>query len=219
MTTRLALHQLIRSRLGDTLAPHQFSDLQVNQWINDSIAEYSIHFPRRLSVDLSIPAGAISLPLTSLAGYQQALHLECPLGQIAPSFLTRRSRHSGTAFTRGGTYDIELLENVPVLHLGEAPGDACTARLAYAADHAYPQADADELSVPDRHLELLVLFVRLCVKQAQLAIEQASEEPGSYLIANLSFNVNKAEQEYRARLKDYQRAGGDGAEWVSWGGI
>ena len=53
MTTRSDLRRLIRRRLGDNASPTQWSDLQINQWINDAIAEYSIHFPRKL--DAAIP--------------------------------------------------------------------------------------------------------------------------------------------------------------------
>lgn len=46
MTTRKELNDICRLRLGDLTEPFEFSDQQINRWINDAIAEYSISFPR-----------------------------------------------------------------------------------------------------------------------------------------------------------------------------
>ena len=46
MTSRLDLRNLCRRRLGDLTAPTHWSDLQINQWINDAVADYSLYFPR-----------------------------------------------------------------------------------------------------------------------------------------------------------------------------
>ncbi len=48
MTTyyRIDLRTLCRRRLGDLTTPYKWSDEQINQFINDAIADYSMHFPR-----------------------------------------------------------------------------------------------------------------------------------------------------------------------------
>lgn len=43
---RIDLRRLCRRRLGDLTTPYKWSDEQLNQWINNAIADYSLHFPR-----------------------------------------------------------------------------------------------------------------------------------------------------------------------------
>ena len=46
MTTyyRIHLRTLVRRRLGDLTTPYKWSNEQINQYINDAIADYSQHF-------------------------------------------------------------------------------------------------------------------------------------------------------------------------------
>jgi len=58
--TRQDLRDLCRRRLGDETVPYKWSDLQVNQWINDAIADYSVHFPRTSPLRSIAPLGRIT---------------------------------------------------------------------------------------------------------------------------------------------------------------
>ncbi|GAH04377.1 unnamed protein product, partial [marine sediment metagenome] len=85
---RYELRALCRRRLGDLTSPYTWSDDQVNQWINDAIAAYSIHFPRHRSTTIAcsdddrsyqMPAGTISI-----------ISVEYPDGNDPPTYLYQR---------------------------------------------------------------------------------------------------------------------------------
>ena len=54
MTSRLDLRNLCRRRLGDLTTPTHWSDLQINQWINDAVADYSLLFSTLRAVYLEL---------------------------------------------------------------------------------------------------------------------------------------------------------------------
>ena len=85
MTTRLNYRNLCRRRLGDLAAPYHWSDLQINQWINDAIADYSLYFPRLVQAVLRATPGVHAVPLP--VDFRSAVLVEFPTGQdTAPGF-------------------------------------------------------------------------------------------------------------------------------------
>ncbi len=217
MTTRAELHSLIRRRLGDLRAPVEFSDLQINQWIVDAIAEYSLAFPRLLEGSIPAVDGVHAYSLAAYPEMHAILRVEYPYGCQPPVYLERRKENDSRGFYGANLYDLKALPSGGThLLIGAQPQSGSTIAVTYSADHDYPDADGDVLSVPDRHLELLVLFVRLAAYQEQLAVVSADDSASAYLLANLSLNVNRVEKEYKARLQEYQRASAPGSEVVAW---
>src|SRR5512135_379203 len=83
--TRGQLRDLCRRRLGDLAVPYKWSDLQINQWINDSIADYSIHFPRRATLKFDCTTGVHAYDLPP--DCQAVLRVEYPHGEDPPEYL------------------------------------------------------------------------------------------------------------------------------------
>lgn len=217
MTTRQEVNQLCRRRLGDQQAPYAFSDLQINQWIHDAIAEISQLFPRTLYAEFALQAGQNVVDLSSLSGFQAILQVEYPLGQQPPCYLRRASHLSATRFSGRPTYDLDWsLPNGRRLILGLTPQAGERLGLTYEADHLYPADDQTTLTVPDRHLELIVLFVRMAALQEQLAKLSAQSLPASSLLGVRALNAARAREEYLEALDKARKREGSGAVVVGW---
>jgi hypothetical protein len=97
---------LNRCRLGDLSPTYKWSDLQLNQWINDAIADYSLHFPRLLELKIDCTAGGHSYQLPADA--RAILAVEYPEGQDPPAYLTPGDRFSAGFYTSAALYDYNL---------------------------------------------------------------------------------------------------------------
>jgi hypothetical protein len=79
MTTRVDLRNLVSRRLGDLTAPYVQNDLQINQWINDAVADYSVYFPQVKTANITAVTGTheYSLP----ADFVSMVRVEWPVGR------------------------------------------------------------------------------------------------------------------------------------------
>ncbi len=201
MTSRQQVNELCRRRLGDRRAPYTFTDLQINQWIHDAIAELSQFFPQTLRARFTLQSGQNPLDLSSLVGFQTILRVRYPLGVQPPRFLRRRLRTQAGFFGNPLAYDLDRDEGgVWQLYLGVTPQGGEQLELTYQADHLFPSADDSELTIPDRHLELIVLFVRMAALQEQLAQLGAQALPAPALLNVRMLNAARARQEYLQAL-------------------
>jgi hypothetical protein len=149
MTDRENIRELVRRRLADTADPVHWSDLQLNQWINDAIADYSVYFPRLLTCELKLTAGTYNYSLSGLTNPRAIVRVEYPKDQDPPEYLTRRSRTDKRGFRGGTCYDVI---GSPPATLVLAAGDWATnadCLVTYEADHAYLDEDTDTCTVPD----------------------------------------------------------------------
>jgi hypothetical protein len=203
MTTRLDLRNLIRRRLGDLALPYHWSDLQLNQWLNDAIADYGLYFPRTLSLEIDAEAGVRAYELP--ADYQSAIRIEYPVGEETPCLLQRLSMNEQDFWELAGRYDILPRGDASTaseLWLSDTPHDGEAIRIDYLADHASLDDDGDVTSVPDRHLELLLLFVRWASLQELASSEARNPNPGSLSLSALDANTLRAEATYRRQLAE-----------------
>ena len=211
MTTRQDLRNLIRRRLGDTSTPFQWSDLQVNQWINDSIAEHSIHFPRKLNTTLNCVTDQKSYDLP--ANYKAAISVEYPADDDPPYYLVRRSSLWGSSDIVG-FYDVIRRDDAtdfPELRISEKPTTGQDIIIYYLGNHASLDDDTDICTVPDVHLELLVLFVRWATFQELASKASADPDPTSLSMGTLELNAFRANREYRTKLKQWLAAESESA--------
>lgn len=201
MTTRSDLRNLCRRRLGDITPPLYFADLLLNQWINDAIADYSLHFPRRVDLELTTAAGQTAYPLP--AGSRAVLRVEYPAGEQPPRRLARLSRHD-PGFWGAAVYDLarSLAEGEPdQLVLGLAPASGEGLRVRLQADHAWLGHDDDVTTVLDRHLELLAQFVKWKSLEELAALEARNPHPTTLVMGTLELNAYRAERAYRKALE------------------
>ena len=73
-------------------------------------------------------------------------------------------------------------------------------RLRCLANHEWLDTASDECSLPDEHLELLVLFVRWAAWQALATQEAANPDPAGGSRSELESNVRSAENAFQGRL-------------------
>lgn len=213
MTSREDLRNLCRRRLGDLGDPFEFSNLQINQWINDAIAEYSIYFPRESSLLISLVEGQSAY---SLENVRRVVAVSYPASADPPVYLQRGDHRLGEGFYGTPRYDV-LGEPPTSLILGPAVRSGEQVEVRVLGDHDYPAADATPLTVPDRHLELLVLFVRLAAAQEIASQEMMDPQVTTLLSSTLSTNAGRAGREYRLKLKEYLQAESLGGQPLAWG--
>jgi hypothetical protein len=216
MTTRLDLRNLARRRLGDLALPYHWSELQINQWLNDAIADYGLYFPRSITLELDAEAGVRAYELPG--DFQTAIRSEYPGGASPPSLLQRLSMSEQDFWELAGRYDVLPRGDASTLSelwLSDSPHAGETIRLDYLADHASLDDDGDLCTVPDRHLELLVLFVRWASLQELASSEACNPDPSNLSISVLDTNALRAERAYRKQVEEVLKRESTSAV-VSW---
>lgn len=215
MTTRAELNALCRRRLSDDAAPLTWSELQLNQWIVDAVADYSIHFPRTLTATIAAVDDQHEYSLSAYTGLQTVLKVEYPTDEDPPEYLERHDEVDALHFYNGDYYD--LWGDPPAtLVIGPSPSAGESIEITYAADHDFPDDDADTITLPDRHLELIVLFVRWAAAQEREASEASDPDPTTILLTMLSQATARAERAYKARLDEYKKQSGQPTRFVRW---
>ncbi len=187
---------------ADLALPYHWSDLQLNQWLNDAIADYGLYFPRTLSLEIDAEAGVRAYDLPS--DFQAALRVEYPAGEEPPNLLQRLPLNEQDFWELAERYDIVGRNDgttASELWLSDTPHDGETIRIEYLADHASLDDDGDTTSLPDRHLELLVLFVRWASLQELASSEALNPDPSNLSVSTLDTNVLRAGEAYRLQVQ------------------
>lgn len=199
---RYEVRELCRRRLGDLTSPYKWSDDQVNQWINDSIAAYSIHFPRTLSATVACADDDREYNLQ--AGIMQMLSVEYPDGEDPPVYLYRRELTHPNFWQEDGYYYFQSATqdtSIGVLYISEKPSTGEDIVVRFTAEHDYlDDDDTDLLTVMERHLDLIILYVRMAAYQELATMESASPDPTTLMSGTLELNAFRASREYRIAL-------------------
>jgi hypothetical protein len=215
--TRSQLRDLCRRRLGDLDVPYKWSDLQINQWIVDAIADYSVHFPRTITLKIDCTAGTHVYDLP--ADCHAVLSVEYPKGEDPPEYLTPSNRFAPGFYSSDLLYDIQYSDDAGSpgqLWLSADPLAGEEFNLTYQGDHAYLDDDAGECTVHDRHLELIMLYVRWAAFQELAATESSDPDPTSTAMSTLELNAYRAQRLYLQSLQKAQQAESKSAriEWT-----
>lgn len=202
MTTLNDFIDRVENAVNDASNTH-FSTTVIEEWIDDAIREYSMHFPRRQEKDISTTADdrQYSLPVD----LQDILSVEYPKGEDPPEYLHRRPRTHPDFWIEDGYYDWQRHsdhEDFPQLYISTKPDDSETIHVWYLGDHDTALAGIADLTVPDHHLQILVNY---CVWKALKHLEQAEEQDptsnSSLLMAQLAQNSFRAERAYYNSLR------------------
>ena len=195
MTTLAGLRGIVRERLADET---QWPDDTLDQWIEDAIADYSVYFPRRLTAIIECVTDQVEYSLSALTDPQAVISVEYPDGEDPMSFLVWRPREGVKDFWGGDYYDVWGIHKPETLILGSKPATGEDIVVGYTADHLYPTADDNVLTVLNRHLEGLVLFVWWKAAQELLAAEAQDPQTTTLLLTQFDMLVYRAGREYRA---------------------
>jgi hypothetical protein len=130
-------------------------------YIKDAIRDYSMWFPRRIDrFELVEANGHYALP----SDFVREIDVESP----EDTYWIKKVERPGVRFTTGKFYFIDGGN----LYLGEDTDDEV--ELSYLAVHDVPTSETDltfELSIPDRDIELIRIYVR-----AQVHIQMRSKQ-------------------------------------------
>jgi hypothetical protein len=160
-----------RDYLGDNnsnSALWTWTAAQLLAWIQNAIADYSIHFPRRMSTSIDATAGArlYNLPY-NVHGIIDVEYLPLGTSETPRRFLTRMDWHLDEFFSTTDVYDwftrVESdagTQPSTIIVNPATAADADTYTVNYFGDHVRPAIGADIISVPDRHLNIVLLYIR-----------------------------------------------------------
>lgn len=193
---------LCRRRLGDLTSPYKWNDTQINQWINDAIAVYSIHFPQTLSTTINCADDDREYNLP--AGTMQIQNVEYPDGEDPPEYLYRRELTHPDFWQEDGFYSFQAATtntSIAILYISEKPATGEDIIVTYDGEHYYlDDDDTDELTVMERHLDLIILYVRMSAYQELATTESGDPDPTTLMSGTLELNAFRASREYRIAL-------------------
>jgi hypothetical protein len=216
---RYEVRALCRRRLGDLTSPYKFTDDQVNQWINDSIAAYSIHFPRTRSTTIACATDDQSYQMP--AGTMQIQSVEYPDGEDPPVYLYRRDVTHPKFWEEDGYYAFTPAStntSIATLEISENPTTGEDIVVVYDGEHDYmDDDDTDVLTVMERHLDLVILYVRMAAYQELAIMESANPDPTGLMSGTLELNAFRASREYRIALAAFMKKDTpDSSKIVAW---
>lgn len=200
---RPALRLILRNSLGDlNPAAYQWSDDQLNDYLNRAILEYSQHFPLYGQATLESDDGAheFNLPLNA----RSLLSVQYPASQVPPRWLERRAHTHADFYVQDGFYDVIWKGDdttTSLLLISDAGQAGRYISVEYTYNHPELSNDTTNITVEARHRELLVLYVRLCVIKERSSEITAESDPSSISLGNAELNVFRAERDYKNRLE------------------
>jgi len=142
------------------------TDTQISYWVKEAIQDYSKHFPRLMSSsdllgsDPAILEGVNETAIDIDGAHIQGVHsVAYPATDDPPTFLKRKDHRDPDFYTVEDCYDFEILDDAnAILWISGDPVDG-DADITFICDHVYPAATED-LTVPQRHFELLIAYVQ-----------------------------------------------------------
>lgn len=106
-------------------------------------------------------------------------------------------------------------DDLNILYISQKPDDGESIEVTYNAHHAFlDDDDTEENTVPERHLEPIILFVKWAAYQELATTESISSDPTTSMSSTLEMNATRAEQAYRKTLSTYQKTGTNSSQAV-----
>jgi G:T-mismatch repair DNA endonuclease (very short patch repair protein) len=199
-TTLQNLIDAIEADLADS-GNATWAAADIQQWCRDAIADYSTHFPRTLTEDITTAANDRKYDLP--AGFIEVLTVEYPSGQDPPEYLARRPHDHPNFWIDSGYFDIVERDDdtdVSEIWISEKPAASETVSVLYHAIHLQDTTDlttSDNLTVRERHHYILKKYVFWQAYEQLKATEQASPTSNSSLLmSQLAINVDRNRRAY-----------------------
>lgn len=218
MTTLQNLIDACEADLADS-GNTTWASADIEQWCRDAIADYSLHFPRTLQMDITTAEDDRQYDLP--AGFLAALSVEYPQGEDPPKFMKFRSQHHPDFWSEDGYYDVYYhLDDADVdeLLISTKPEADETIRVIYQGVHDNIILAAGTVTVPIHHQHILRNYVLWRAALQLKAIEEASPTSNSSLLmSQYAINVDRARRAYVDALAKAVYAQSQGG-LVSWSG-
>ena len=191
MTTTLAeLADRAQLTLNDTLAS-TWPQATIEAWVIEGIRDYTQTFPRVIVKTITI-AGADPGHVFDLTPDLIAVMLvEYPTDESPPIYLKRRRRTHPQFYNNPGFYDIQLTGDMtenPTIFLSQEPADGETITITAKCHHDTSLSSGDDITVPEHHEGLLLLFVLWQAFKERLATEE--QDPDTTLAGHVTLLQN-----------------------------
>ena len=225
MTTTLAeLADRAQITLNDAAAG-TWSQATVEAWVLEAIRDYTQSFPRTIRSSITVSGASPGHEFSLTADYISMIVVEYPGEQNPPIYLKRRRCTHSRFYGYEGYYDVEPTHDqteVPTLYLSEEPADGEKITWTAKCHHDTTLASGDDITVPEHHEGLLLLFVLWQAFKERLATEE--QDPDTTLAGQVTLlqqlvkGATQAEKEYKAalaRAKGNVADGGFSGPWAA----
>lgn len=195
----------------------EFAEATLLQFLNEAIREYSQHFPRISTDDITAVADTRTYALEW--DVINILAVEYPAGDDPPQYLTRVA-YKRPSFYSGNHYDFLArldLTTPPSLLLSFDPTADETITVRYQHPHDHSLILSDNCTVPSEHHHVLLQYIMFAAARYLQATEEATPTGSSSLImSQLASDTRRYELAYLNAINRilYQRRGQ--SEAVSW---
>ena len=112
---------------------------------------------------------------------------------------------------RDGKTNVNELWISQGIHGSDGPTTGEDIEIIYSGEHDLLDDDTDVYTLLDRHLELIVLFVRWTAYQELATEESSNPDPTSLQSGTLELNAYRAKRDYRYKLAQWQAAEAESA--------
>jgi hypothetical protein len=220
MTTLAEITARAQNAIGDA-AGATWSDAKVEEWIIEAIRDYSVHFPRTVQdtlVKSVTPTYVYSLP----ADFLGMVCVEFPEGEDPPRYLKRRSYLDPGFWDSDEYYDVEPTRDAAEpakLHMSALPDTEEDIAITYTTYHAVliPEDDDDtDITVPEHHEHLLILFVVWKAAAERVLTDQADPNSFPALLASMRLVTSNARDAYNDALRQAEKQEAPGGWTGPW---
>ena len=195
----------------------------VEAWVIEAIREYTQSFPRTVRSTITIGAPSPGHEFDLTADYIAMILVEFPGDEDPPVYLKHRHRTHPQFYGYEGYYDVEPsgdMTEVPTLFLSEEPANGDKICWTAKCHHDTTLVSGDDITVPEHHEGLLLLFVLWQAFKERLATEE--QDPDTTLAGHVTLLQNlvkgaiQAEREYKQALKRAKMNVADGGYSGPW---
>jgi hypothetical protein len=223
MTTTLAeLADRAQVTLNDAAAG-TWPQATIEEWVVEAIRDYTQTFPRTIKTTITVSGTSPGHEFDLSADYISMLLVEYPGDEDPPVYLKRRSRAHPRFYGYQGYYDVEPTQdmtNVASLFLSVEPSDGEKITWTAKCHHDTTLSSGDDITVPEHHEGLLLLFVLWQAFKERLATEEQDTDTTLAghvtLLQQLVKGATQAEKEYKAALQRARANVADGGYSGPW---
>ncbi len=175
-----------------------WSAADIERWLRDAIADYSAHFPRFISDDITLTTDDREYYLES--DFVSMISVEYPNTNDPKTYLQRRPYTHPDFWSEDGYYDIvphegDTTPNEIFISTKPTTGEELT--ILYQANHNIIAAVGTPTTVPAIHHRLLRQYVLWqAANQLKVAEEATPTSNSSLLMSQLGINVDRARRAY-----------------------
>jgi hypothetical protein len=201
-----------------------WSQAIVEEWICEGIRDYNLYFRRTVTESLSILNAVDTRTLSRLC--REVIHVEYPTGDDPPTYLHRKNRYAADFYDADDNFDFEPVGefglkgedvgNSPYLIFSFTLTAGETLTVLERAIHDAELDSGDQVTVPDEHQHLLILFTVWKAHSERVLTEAQNPDTTIRMINQMKQAAQMAEQDYRRAVKQAVETTAQGGWTAAW---